>query len=67
MAGKGEKKKEPMSDPAGFFHMHQENSAVSALDGAKQPQAFLNASVCQICCVDLTTSHVSFWLPQYCA
>lgn len=66
VAGTGEKKMEPVSDPAVFFHMHQEHSAVFALDGAKHPQAFLNASACQICCVDFTTSHVSFWLPQYC-
>lgn len=65
--GTEEKKMEPVADPAVFFHVHQENFAVSAGDGAKHPLASPNASACHICFVGFTTSHVSFWLPQYCA
>lgn len=62
----GETKTEPVLDPAVFFHLHQENFAVSAGGGAKHPLASPNASACQICCVGFTTNHVSFWLPQHC-
>lgn len=49
MLGTGkEKKMEPITEPAVFFHTHQENYAISADDGAKHPLASPNASACQI-------------------
>lgn len=60
------RQKQPVLDPAVFFHLHQENFAVSAGGDARHPLASPNASACLICRVGFTTNHVSFWLPQHC-